>query len=52
MDGIAGPHRLQPAEIVDAGAEQRVWPERAGICGEPHGNRRRVPAGSGEATEN
>ena len=32
MNAVAGPHRLQPAEIIDAGAEQRMRPERTALA--------------------
>src|SRR6478735_5864008 len=51
MEGVAGPHRLQPAQIVDAGTEQRMRPEWPALRGKPHGKRRRLPSRSGEAAE-
>src|SRR5437899_2361776 len=51
MNGIAGPHRFQPTEIIDTGAEQRMRSERTTTRGEPHGNGRRVPSGSSQAAK-
>src|SRR5260221_6113751 len=51
MNRIAGPHRFQPAEIVDTGAEQRMRSEWTTTRGEPHGNGRRVPSGSRKAAK-
>src|SRR5689334_19492836 len=51
MNAVAGSHRQQPAQIVDAGAEQRVRAEWLAFGGEPHGDRRSVPSRCGESTK-
>src|SRR5207342_3413449 len=44
---IAGPDWFHPAQIVDAGAQQRMRPERPDLDRKVHGNGGRVPSGRG-----
>src|SRR5262249_47424484 len=48
---IARTHRVRPAELVEAGADDAARGLELALDQEPHGERRRVPAARRQATE-